>query len=115
MGSNQALEIEVENQLTRLDRRVRDGRVDSEQLSDSGKELMHELSQRVKASHHTLLVAKLISEPARESLFLKLRDSLHDVEELMAFQLAGETHFPHPACSSGELADAGHIGPNGRS
>ena len=112
MGANQTLEIEVENRLATVDKRLDDMHADRNQLSDSGNSLISELDQRVKASHHTLLVAKLISEPARESLFLKLRDSLNDVEELMASQLDGETSFPYVACSSEELADAAHLRPN---
>lgn len=99
MGANQRLEIEVENRLASLDKRLDEMQADGNQLSDSDKGLICDLGQRVKASHHTLLVAKLISEPARESLLLKLRDSINDVEELMASQLDGETSFPYLACS----------------
>jgi len=60
-----------------------------------------------------LLVAKLLSEPARESMFSKVRDSLGGVE-LIASQLVVKTNFPYSACSSGELAYEGHIKPIGR-
>lgn len=114
MGSNHALEIEVENHLANLDKLVDKIDADRDQVSFSGKDLMLELRDKVKATHHMLLVAKLLSEPARESMFSKVRDSLSDVEELIASQLGVNTTFPYSACSSGELAYASHIMPNGR-
>ena len=113
MGSNHALEIEVENHLADLDKLVDGLDADQDQVSFSGKGLMHELRDKVKASHHMLLVAKLLSEPARESMFSKVRDSLSDVE-LIPSQLVVKTNFPYSACSSGELAYEGHIKPIGR-
>lgn len=114
MGSNQALETEVANQLAKLDKLVGDLQADRDRWSAADKDFMHQLRQRVNAGHRTLLVAKLISEPARESLFLKLHDSLNDVEELMASLSSSTRNFPYPACSSGELADGAHFRPNGR-
>lgn len=114
MGSNHALEIEVESHLANLDKLVDSIDADRDQVSFSGKGLMHGLRAKVKASHYMLLVAKLLSEPARESMFSKVRDSLRDVEELIASQLVVKTNFPYSACSSGELAYAGHIKPIGR-
>jgi len=113
VGSNHALEIEVENHLANLDKLVDGLDADQDQVSFSAKGLMHELRDNVKASHHMLLVAKLLSEPARESMFSKVRDSLSGVE-LIASQLVVKTNFPYSACSSGELAYESHIKPIGR-
>jgi hypothetical protein len=114
MGSNHALEIEVGNHLANLDKLVDSIDADRDQVSFSGKDLMPRLRDKVKASHHMLLIAKLLSEPARESMFSKVRDSLSDVEELIASQLGAKTNSSYSACSSGELAYAGHNRPNGR-
>jgi hypothetical protein len=114
MGSNHVLEIEVENHLANLDKLVHSIDADRDQLSLSGKDLMRQLRNKVKASHDMLLVAKLLSEPARESIFSKVRDSLSDVEEFIASQLGVKTNVPHSACSSEELAYASHVRPNGR-
>ena len=114
MGSNHALEIEVENHLANLDKLVDSIDADRDQKSFSRKDLMHQLRHKVKASHDMLHVAKLLSEPARESMFSKVRDSLSDVEEFIASQLGVKTNFPYSACSSGELAYASHVRPNGK-
>lgn len=113
MGSNRAVEVEVENHLTGLDKLVDSLGVDRDQSSFSRKDFVRELRDRVNASRRMLLVAKLLSEPARESMFSKVRDSLSVVEALIASQLGGKTNFPYSACSPGELAYAGH-GPHGR-
>ena len=114
MGSNYALEVEVDNRLANLDKTVDSLGTDHDQSSFSRKDFVHELRDRVNASRRMLLVAKLLSEPARESMFSKVRDSLCVVEALIASQLSGKTNLPYSACSPGELAYAGHIRPHGR-
>jgi hypothetical protein len=51
---------------------------------------MNDLRVKIKATHNMLRVAKLLSEPARESMLSKVRDSLNDLEDIVASKLGVE-------------------------
>lgn len=86
-----ALENELENRLKNLDKLVDSLQATSDQMSFSGKphalDLVNDLRAKINASRNLLRVAKLLSEPARESMFSKVRDSLDDLEESIASHL----------------------------
>jgi hypothetical protein len=48
---------------------------------------MDDLRVKIKASQDTLRVAKLLREPARASMLLRVRDSLSELEEVIATHL----------------------------
>ena len=84
-------ENELENRIRNLDKLVDSTHAALEQVSFSGKphavDLVNDLRVKVKATHNMVQVAKLLSEPARESMFSKIRDSLNDLEEVIASHL----------------------------
>ena len=84
-------ENELENRLRNLDKLVDSTHAALEQVSFSGKpralDLVTDLRVKVKASHNLLQVAKLLSEPARKSMFSKIRDSLSELENVVASHL----------------------------
>ena len=84
-------ENELENRIRNLDKLVDSTHAALEQVSFSGKphavDLVNDLRVKIKATHNLLRVAKLLSEPARESMFSKIRDSLNDLEEVIASHL----------------------------
>ncbi len=90
-----ALDNELENRIKNLDRLVDSLHATPDQMSFSGKphalDLVNDLRAKIKASHNLLQVAKLLSEPARESMFSKVRDSLNDLEESIASDLGVTT------------------------
>ena len=90
-----ALENEVERHLKNLDELVDNLHATPDQMSFSGKphalDLVNDLRAKIKASHNLLQVAKLLSEPARESMLSKVRDSLNDLEESIASHLGVKT------------------------
>ena len=53
-------------------------------------DLMNDLRVKIKATHNMLRVAKLLSEPARGSMLSKVRDSLDDLEEVVASKFGVE-------------------------
>lgn len=83
-----AIENEVENRIRNLDRLVPNLRGALHQVSFSGKpralDLMNDLRLKIKATHNMLRVAKLLSEPARESMLSRVRYSLNELEEVIA-------------------------------
>lgn len=89
-----ALENDLENRINNLGKLV--GSVTSAlgQESFSGKphtlDLMNDLRVKIKATHNMLRVAKLLSEPARESMLSKVRDSLNDLEDIVASKFGVE-------------------------
>ena len=91
-----ALDNELENRTKNLDKLVDSLHATSDQMSFSGKphalDLVNDLRMRIKASHNLLRVAKLLSEPARESMLSKIRDSLDDLEESIASHLGVKTN-----------------------
>jgi hypothetical protein len=42
---------------------------------------------KIQATHNLLRVAKLLSDPARESMLSRVRDSLDDLEQVVASNL----------------------------
>lgn len=54
-------------------------------------DLVNDLRVKLNASHKLLQVAKLLREPARESMLLKVRDSLNDLEEAIASRSSVKT------------------------
>jgi len=83
------LEVEIENRIKNLDMLVDKIHAARDQVPFSGKpgDLVHNLRVKIRASHDMVRVAKLLSEPARESMFRKVRDSLNDLEEAIASHL----------------------------
>jgi hypothetical protein len=51
-------------------------------------DLANDLRVKIQASRNLFRVAKLLSEPARESMFSKVHDSLDDLEETVASELS---------------------------
>jgi hypothetical protein len=85
------LENELENRIENLDKLVDSTYAAVNQVSFSGKphalDLMNDLRVKIKATRNIFRVAKLLSEPARESMFSKVRDSLNALEEVIASRL----------------------------
>jgi len=84
-------ENELENRIKNLDKLVDSTHAALERVSFSGKpralDLVTDLRVKIKATHNMLQVAKLLSEPARARMFSKVRDSLNDLEEVIASHL----------------------------
>ena len=84
-------ENELENRIRNLEKLVDSTHAALDQVSFSGKpralDLVTELRVKVKASHNLLRVAKLLSDPARKSMFSKIRDSLNELEDVVASHL----------------------------
>ena len=84
-------ESELENRIQNLDKLVESVHAALRQVSFSGKlralNLMNDLRVKIKATHNKLRVAKLLSEPARESMLSRVRDSLNELEETIAAHL----------------------------
>jgi hypothetical protein len=89
-----ALENDLENRINNLGKLVDSVSFALGQESFSGKphalDLMNDLRVKIKATHNMLRVAKLLSEPARESMLSKVRDSLTDLEDVVASKLGVE-------------------------
>jgi len=89
-----ALENDLENRINNLSKLVDSVSYALGQESFSGKphalDLMNDLRVKIKATHNMLRVAKLLSEPARDSMLSKVRDSLNDLEDIVASNLGGE-------------------------
>jgi hypothetical protein len=86
-----ASEGELEIRIKNLDKLVYSVHSALRQVSFSGKpralDLMNDLRVKIKATDNKLRVAKLLSEPARESMLLGVRDSLNELEETIAAHL----------------------------
>lgn len=86
-----ALENEMENRIRNLDKLVHSVHDALHQVSFSGKpralDFMNDLRVKIKATQNLLRVAKLLREPARESMLSKVRDSLDDLELAVASNL----------------------------
>lgn len=86
-----ASENKLENRLQNLDKLVHSVQAALRQVSFSGKpralDLMYDLHVKIKATHNMLRVAKLLSEPARESMLSRVRDSLNELEDSIATHL----------------------------
>jgi hypothetical protein len=88
------LETDLENRIGNLDKLVDSTYAALGQESFSGKphalDLVNDLRVKIKATHNMLRVAKLLSEPARESMLSKVRDSLNDLEHIVASKFGVE-------------------------
>jgi hypothetical protein len=86
--SESALEIELENRINNLERLAESIQAALGRESFSGKphalDLASDLRLKIKASWKMFRVAKLLSEPARESMLLRVRDSVNDLEDVVA-------------------------------
>ena len=86
-----ASESELEIRINNLDKLVHSVHSALRQVSFSGKpralDLMNDLRAKIKATQNKLRVAKLLSEPARESMLLTVRDTLNELEETIAAHL----------------------------
>jgi hypothetical protein len=86
-----ASENELAIRLKNLDKLVFSVHAALCQVSFSGKfralNLMNDLRLKIKATHNMLRVSKLLSEPARESMLSKVRDSLDELEVATATHL----------------------------
>jgi hypothetical protein len=86
-----ALENDLENRIVNLDRLVDSTYIALGQESFSGKpqalDVVNDLRVKVKANRNMFLVAKLLSEPARKSMLLRIRGYLNGLEEVAASQL----------------------------
>lgn len=85
------LENELENRISNLEMLVDSTYAALGQESFPSKphalDLVNDLRVKIKASQNLFRVAKLLSEPARESMFSKVDDSLNDLEEVLASRL----------------------------
>jgi hypothetical protein len=83
-----ASENELENRIKNLDKLVNSVHTALHQVSFSGKlralDLISDLRVKIEATHNMLRVAKLLSEPARESMLSRVRYSLNELEEVIA-------------------------------
>ncbi len=81
---------ELENRLRNLEKLVDSVGASQDQMSFTRNaqalDTLKDLRAKIKACHDLLRVAKLLSDPARESMFSKIHDSLHDLEESIASQ-----------------------------
>jgi hypothetical protein len=86
-----ASESELETRIKNLMNLVHSVHAALRQVSFSGRphalDLMNDLRIKIKAIDNMLRVAKLLSEPARESMLSRVRDSLNELEETIAAQL----------------------------
>jgi hypothetical protein len=93
-GVEFALEDDLENRINNLGKLVSSVNSALGQESFSGKphalDLVNDLRVKIKATHNMLRVAKLLSEPARESMLSKVRDSLNDLEAVVASKFGVE-------------------------
>jgi hypothetical protein len=88
------LENEMENRIENLDKLFDsiNAALDQESFSDKphALDLVNDLRVKMKAIHNMFRVAKLLSEPARESMISRVRHSLNDLEEVVASHLGVE-------------------------
>lgn len=86
-----APESDLENRIRNLDKLVDSTYAALSRESFASEphalDLVNDLHVRIRASQNLLRVAKLLSEPARGSMFSKVHDSLDDLEEVVASRL----------------------------
>jgi hypothetical protein len=92
-----ASENELENRAKSLSKRLQS--LAPDRVSSSGQPLgldpLSELRVKVQATYNMLLVAKLLREPARQSLVSKVRESLDDLERDIATNFEVEMTSRH--------------------
>ena len=85
------LENELENRIENLDKLLHSVHAALGQESFSRKthalDLVIDIRMKIKASHKMLQLALLLSEPARESMLLRVRNCLNTLEEESASHL----------------------------
>jgi hypothetical protein len=83
-----APENELENRIRNLERLANSLQAALGRESFSGKpqalDLLNDLRLKIKASWNMFRVARLLSEPARESMISKICDSVNDLEDIVA-------------------------------
>jgi len=83
-----APETELENRLRNLERLADSLQAALGRESFSGKphalDLLNDLRLKIKATWNMFRVAKLLSEPARESMLSTVRDSVNELEDVVA-------------------------------
>jgi len=83
-----APENELENRMRNLERLANSLQAALRRESFSGKphalDVANDLRLKIKASWNMFRVAKLLSEPARESMLSKVRDTVNDLEDIVA-------------------------------
>jgi hypothetical protein len=83
-----ALENELENRIRNLERLANSLQAALGRESFSGKphalDLLNDLRLKIRASWNMFRVARLLSEPARESMLSKVHDSVNDLEGIVA-------------------------------
>lgn len=83
-----APENELENRIRNLERLANSLQAALGRESFSGKphalELLNDLRLKIKASWNMFRVAKLLSEPAHASMLSTVRDSVSDLEDIVA-------------------------------
>jgi hypothetical protein len=86
--SEVALENELENRIRNLERLAESIEATLGRESFSRKpyalDLASDLRVKIRASWKMFRFARLLSEPARESMVLKVRESVNDLEDLVA-------------------------------
>src|ERR1700730_4490453 len=86
--NDRALENELENRAKSLNKLLQELPIPSDRMSLSAHphaiDLLSELRVKVQATHSMVLVAKLLREPARQSLFSKVQESLDELERDVA-------------------------------
>jgi hypothetical protein len=87
-------ENELENRIRNLERLAISLEAALGRESFLGKphalDLLNDLRLRIKASWNMFRVARLLSEPARTSMLSKVRDSVHDLEGIVASRFGVE-------------------------
>ena len=82
----------LENRIRNLDKLVDSAYATLQRDSIPGEphplDLANDLRVRIQASRNLFRVARLLSEPARESMFSKVHDSLDELEESLASELS---------------------------
>ncbi len=82
----------LENRIRNLDKLVDSAFAMLQRESFPGEphrlDFANDLRVKIQASRNLFRVAKLLSEPARESMFSKVHDSLDDLEETVASELS---------------------------
>ena len=90
-NDKRAFENELDNRIENLNKLVHNiqGVVARESFSDKlhAIDFVTDLRTRIKACREIFRVARLLREPARESMLLKLRESLDALEEVFASRL----------------------------
>lgn len=82
---------DLENRIGNLDKLADSTYAALSRESFSGKphalDLVNDLRVKIKANRSMLRVARLLSEPARKSMLLRISDSMSDLEEAFASHL----------------------------